>query len=84
MNVPNMDISFPRMEESFLLLTICAKLDLDCTVYMGAVHCGCKKFNVFRMNMLGVKVVAVEDGQRTLKILSEDILDALYLYFEIC
>lgn len=47
--------------------TICAKLGLDCTVYMGAVDCERQKLNVFRMNTLGAKVVAVEDGQRTLK-----------------
>lgn len=47
--------------------TICAKLGLDCTVYMGAVDCERQKLNVFRMNTLGAKVVPVQDGQRTLK-----------------
>ena len=47
--------------------TICAKLGLDCTVYMGAVDCERQKLNVFRMNTLGSKVVPVQDGQRTLK-----------------
>lgn len=47
--------------------TICAKLGLGCTVYMGAVDCERQKLNVFRMNTLGAKVVPVEDGQRTLK-----------------
>jgi len=47
--------------------TICAKLGLDCTIYMGAVDCERQKLNVFRMNTLGAKVVAVQDGQRTLK-----------------
>eukprot|EP00549_Striatella_unipunctata_P010849 CAMPEP_0118695532 /NCGR_PEP_ID=MMETSP0800-20121206/13249_1 /TAXON_ID=210618 ORGANISM="Striatella unipunctata, Strain CCMP2910" /NCGR_SAMPLE_ID=MMETSP0800 /ASSEMBLY_ACC=CAM_ASM_000638 /LENGTH=710 /DNA_ID=CAMNT_0006594355 /DNA_START=126 /DNA_END=2258 /DNA_ORIENTATION=+ len=47
--------------------TVCAKLGLDCTVYMGAVDCERQKLNVFRMNTLGAKVVPVEDGQRTLK-----------------
>jgi len=47
--------------------TICAKLGLDCTVYMGAVDVERQKLNVFRMNTLGAKVVAVQDGQRTLK-----------------
>merc|ERR1711966_274690 len=37
--------------------TICAKLGLDCTVYMGAVDCERQKLNVFRMNTLGAKVV---------------------------
>jgi tryptophan synthase len=47
--------------------TICAKLGMDCTVYMGAVDVERQKLNVFRMNTLGAKVVAVQDGQRTLK-----------------
>ena len=47
--------------------TICAKLGMDCTVYMGAVDCERQKLNVFRMNTLGAKVVPVQDGQRTLK-----------------
>lgn len=47
--------------------TICAKLGIDCTVYMGAVDCERQKLNVFRMNTLGAKVVPVQDGQRTLK-----------------
>ena len=47
--------------------TICAKLGLDCTVYMGAVDCERQKLNVFRMNTLGAKVVPVHEGQATLK-----------------
>lgn len=47
--------------------TICAKLGMDCTVYMGAVDCERQKLNVFRMKTLGAKVIAVQDGQRTLK-----------------
>jgi len=47
--------------------TICAKLGLDCTIYMGAVDCERQKLNVFRMNTLGAKVVPVHDGQATLK-----------------
>ncbi|GAX14540.1 tryptophan synthase [Fistulifera solaris] len=47
--------------------TVCAKLGLECIVYMGAVDCERQKLNVFRMNTLGAKVVPVEEGQRTLK-----------------
>jgi tryptophan synthase len=47
--------------------TICAKLGLECIVYMGAVDCERQKLNVFRMNTLGATVVPVQDGQRTLK-----------------
>ncbi|KAL3766827.1 hypothetical protein ACHAW5_005242 [Stephanodiscus triporus] len=47
--------------------TICAKLGLDCTVYMGAVDVERQTLNVFRMNTLGAKVVPVKEGQATLK-----------------
>lgn len=47
--------------------TVCAKLGLECVVYMGAVDCERQKLNVFRMNTLGAKVVPVHEGQKTLK-----------------
>jgi len=46
---------------------VCAHFGLDCTVYMGAVDCDRQQLNVFRMNVLGAKVVPVESGQKTLK-----------------
>jgi tryptophan synthase beta subunit len=36
--------------------TICALLDMDCTIYMGAADCERQSLNVFRMKMLGAKV----------------------------
>jgi len=47
--------------------TACAYLDLECTVYMGAVDVERQALNVARMRMLGAEVVAVEHGSRTLK-----------------
>lgn len=47
--------------------TVCALLGLDCTIYMGEVDVERQKLNVFRMEMLGAKVVAVNNGTRTLK-----------------
>ena len=47
--------------------TACARFGLDCVVYMGAVDVERQKPNVFRMNMLGAKVVPVQSGARTLK-----------------
>ena len=47
--------------------TAAACFGLDCVVYMGAEDVRRQKLNVFRMELLGAKVVAVEDGQRTLK-----------------
>jgi tryptophan synthase beta chain len=47
--------------------TLCARFGLECIVYMGAVDVERQKPNVFRMNMLGAKVIPVESGTKTLK-----------------
>ncbi|MFJ8234806.1 tryptophan synthase subunit beta [Ureibacillus sp. NPDC094379] len=47
--------------------TACALLDLECIVYMGAEDIKRQALNVFRMELLGTKVVAVETGSSTLK-----------------
>ncbi len=47
--------------------TICALMGLDCEVFMGADDIARQALNVFRMKLLGAKVVAVESGSRTLK-----------------
>ena len=47
--------------------TLCARFGLECIVYMGAVDVERQKANVFRMQMLGAKVVPVESGAKTLK-----------------
>ena len=47
--------------------TLCARFGLECIVYMGAVDVERQKQNVFRMNMLGAKVVPVSSGAKTLK-----------------
>ena len=47
--------------------TACARFGLECIVFMGAVDVERQKPNVYRMNMLGAKVVAVQSGARTLK-----------------
>ena len=45
----------------------CARVGLDCTVYMGAVDIERQAPNVERMHLLGTKVVPVESGDRTLR-----------------
>jgi tryptophan synthase len=47
--------------------TICAKLGMDCTIYMGASDVQRQALNVFRIRLLGAKVVPVDSGSRTLK-----------------
>ena len=40
---------------------------LECDIYMGAVDIERQKLNVFRMELLGAKVISVEEGLKTLK-----------------
>lgn len=47
--------------------TVCALFGLDCTVYMGDEDMRRQQLNVFRMRMLGAKVVGVASGSATLK-----------------
>lgn len=47
--------------------TLCALLDLECEVYMGAEDVERQSLNVFRMKLLGAKVHSVESGTKTLK-----------------
>ena len=47
--------------------TVAARFGMDCTVYMGAEDIQRQAPNVFRMKLLGAKVVAVESGSKTLK-----------------
>ncbi|MBS7696976.1 MULTISPECIES: tryptophan synthase subunit beta [unclassified Chelatococcus] len=54
--------------------TLCARFGLECVVYMGAVDVERQKPNVFRMEMLGAKVVPVQSGSRTLKDAMNDAL----------
>jgi tryptophan synthase beta chain len=47
--------------------TVCALLGLDCEVYMGEEDCERQRLNVFRMKLLGARVVPVSSGTKTLK-----------------
>jgi tryptophan synthase beta chain len=47
--------------------TICARFGLECVVYMGAEDMRRQELNVFRMRLMGAKVVPVLSGTRTLK-----------------
>jgi len=47
--------------------TVCAKLGLECIVYMGTEDIRRQSVNVFRMELLGAEVRPVESGTRTLK-----------------
>ena len=47
--------------------TVCALFGLECVVYMGEEDMRRQRLNVFRMRLLGAKVVSVTSGSRTLK-----------------
>ncbi|GAA6141802.1 tryptophan synthase subunit beta [Hydrogenophaga sp. 5NK40-0174] len=47
--------------------TICARYGLECIVYMGSEDVKRQSPNVYRMNLLGAKVVPVDSGSKTLK-----------------
>jgi tryptophan synthase beta chain len=47
--------------------TICARYGLECVVYMGSEDVKRQSPNVYRMHLLGARVVPVESGSRTLK-----------------
>lgn len=47
--------------------TVAARLGLECVVYMGTEDIERQAVNVYRMKLLGARVVPVESGSRTLK-----------------
>ena len=56
--------------------TICAKLGLECIVYMGAKDIKRQELNVFKIETLGASIIPVNNGTATLKdALNEAIRD---------
>jgi tryptophan synthase beta chain len=47
--------------------TVCARFGLECVVYMGEVDMRRQALNVYRMRLMGAKVIPVTSGTRTLK-----------------
>lgn len=47
--------------------TVAALFNMECTIFMGAKDVERQALNVFRMELLGAKVVSVESGSKTLK-----------------
>jgi tryptophan synthase beta chain len=54
--------------------TVCARFGLECVVYMGKTDIERQAPNVFRMKLLGAKVVPVTSGTATLKDAMNDAL----------
>src|SRR6187401_1260420 len=47
--------------------TVCARFGVECIVYMGEEDMRRQSLNVFRMRLMGAKVVGVSSGTKTLK-----------------
>src|SRR5205814_1557851 len=47
--------------------TVCARFGLECVVYMGEADMRRQRLNVYRMELMGARVVPVTSGSRTLK-----------------
>jgi tryptophan synthase beta chain len=47
--------------------TVCARFGLECVVYMGETDMRRQRLNVYRMELMGARVVPVTSGTRTLK-----------------
>lgn len=57
--------------------TAAAMFDMDCVIYMGKEDIERQALNVFRMELLGAKVVSVEKGQGRLKDAVDEALNDL-------
>src|SRR5699024_1398092 len=57
--------------------TACAMFNMPCTIYMGKLDTERQALNVFRMELLGAKVVAVDKGQGRLKDAVDETLNDL-------
>ncbi len=55
----------------------CAMFNMECTIYMGLEDTKRQALNVFRMEMLGAEVVAVDKGQGRLKEAVDEALNDL-------
>ena len=62
--------------------TVCAKFGMKCTVYMGAEDVRRQALNVFRMKLLGARVVAVDAGSRTLRDAVNEALRAWVVHLD--
>lgn len=62
--------------------TVCAMFDMECIIYMGAEDIRRQALNVFRMELLGTKVVSVTKGQGRLKDAVDEALNDLVENYE--
>lgn len=62
--------------------TACALFEMECIIYMGEEDTRRQALNVFRMELLGAKVVPVTSGTRTLKDAVDEALNDLVTNYQ--
>lgn len=62
--------------------TVCALFDMECIIYMGEEDTRRQALNVFRMELLGAKVIPVTHGMKTLKEAVDEALKDLIENYE--
>jgi tryptophan synthase beta chain len=62
--------------------TACALFEMECIIYMGEIDTHRQALNVFRMELLGAKVVSVKTGTKTLKDAVDEALKDLIENYE--
>jgi tryptophan synthase beta chain len=62
--------------------TVCAMFGMECVIYMGSEDTKRQSLNVFRMELLGAKVVAVDKGQGRLKDAVDEALNDLIANYQ--
>ncbi len=62
--------------------TACALFEMECIIYMGEEDTRRQALNVFRMELLGAKVVSVKTGTRTLKDAVDEALNDLVANYQ--
>jgi tryptophan synthase beta chain len=62
--------------------TVCAMFGMECVIYMGLEDTKRQSLNVFRMELLGAKVVAVDKGQGRLKDAVDEALNDLIANYQ--
>jgi len=67
MNKPRIIAETGAGQHGVATATVCARFGLDCVVYMGEEDMRRQRLNVYRMELMGAKVVPVTSGTRTLK-----------------
>lgn len=62
--------------------TACALFEMECIIYMGEEDTRRQALNVFRMELLGAKVVSVKTGTKTLKDAVDEALNDLIANYQ--